>query len=103
MLMAELATAVNFRLPVKVMVLKNNSLAEVRFEQTDLGYNVRGRVGGNRLRRLRQGLRRGGLPCGERQRFKVGDRRRVARPGPALIEVVVDPEEPPAMPGKLKV
>jgi pyruvate dehydrogenase (quinone) len=38
MLMAELTTAVRLQLPVKVMILKNNSLAEVRFEQTDLGY-----------------------------------------------------------------
>jgi pyruvate dehydrogenase (quinone) len=38
MLMAELTTAVQQQLPVKVMILKNNSLAEVRFEQTGLGY-----------------------------------------------------------------
>ena len=38
MLMAELTTAVRLNLPVKVMILKNNSLAEVRFEQTGLGY-----------------------------------------------------------------
>jgi thiamine pyrophosphate-dependent acetolactate synthase large subunit-like protein len=38
MLMAELTTAVQMKLPVKVMVPKNNSLTEVRFEQTDLGY-----------------------------------------------------------------
>ncbi len=38
MLMAELTTAVRLNLAVKVMILKNNSLAEVRFEQTGLGY-----------------------------------------------------------------
>ena len=32
------ATAVRLNLPVKVLILKNNSLAEVRFEQTSLGY-----------------------------------------------------------------
>ena len=37
MLMAELTTAVRLNLPVKVMILKNNSLAEVRFEQTPSG------------------------------------------------------------------
>ncbi len=38
MLMAELTTAVQHNLPVKIVVLKNNSLSEVRFEQQDLGY-----------------------------------------------------------------
>ncbi len=38
MLMAELSTAVHHNLPVKVILLKNNSLAEVRFEQEDLKY-----------------------------------------------------------------
>ena len=38
MFMAELNTAVQHRLPIKIIVLKNNSLSEVRFEQKDLGY-----------------------------------------------------------------
>jgi len=38
MLMAELSTAVQHQLPIKIVVLKNNSLSEVRFEQKDLGY-----------------------------------------------------------------
>src|SRR3978361_263506 len=42
MLMAELSTAVQHNLPVKIILLKNNSLAEVRFEQQDLGYPVYG-------------------------------------------------------------
>jgi pyruvate dehydrogenase (quinone) len=37
MLMAELATAVANKLPVKVVILKNNSLAEVKFEQKEIG------------------------------------------------------------------
>jgi len=36
-LMAELSTAVKYHLPVKIVILKNNSLAEVRFEQKELG------------------------------------------------------------------
>jgi thiamine pyrophosphate-dependent acetolactate synthase large subunit-like protein len=38
MLMAELATAVANKLPVKIILLKNDSLAEVKFEQRDMGY-----------------------------------------------------------------
>jgi thiamine pyrophosphate-dependent acetolactate synthase large subunit-like protein len=37
MLMAELTTAVSNNLPVKIILLKNNSLAEVKFEQQDIG------------------------------------------------------------------
>ena len=37
MLMAELTMAVRHNLPVKVIVLKNNSLSEVNFEQQELG------------------------------------------------------------------
>jgi pyruvate dehydrogenase (quinone) len=37
MLMAEMATAVQHDLPVKIILLKNDSLAEVKFEQVELG------------------------------------------------------------------
>jgi pyruvate dehydrogenase (quinone) len=37
MLMAELTTAVANKLPVKIILLKNNSLAEVKFEQREIG------------------------------------------------------------------
>jgi pyruvate dehydrogenase (quinone)/pyruvate decarboxylase len=38
MLMAELTTAVAHNLPIKIVLLKNDSLAEVKFEQRELGY-----------------------------------------------------------------
>jgi thiamine pyrophosphate-dependent acetolactate synthase large subunit-like protein len=34
---AELSTAVDNKLSVKVVILKNNSLAEVKFEQKEIG------------------------------------------------------------------
>jgi hypothetical protein len=37
MLMAELTTAVANKLSVKIIILKNNSLAEVKFEQKEIG------------------------------------------------------------------
>ena len=36
-LMGELVTAVKYQLPIKIIILKNNSLAEVLFEQKELG------------------------------------------------------------------
>lgn len=41
-LMAELTAAVKYALPIKVLILKNNSLAEVAFEQKELGNPVYG-------------------------------------------------------------
>ena len=40
--MAELTTAVQHNLPVKIVILKNNSLAEVAFEQQEIGNPVYG-------------------------------------------------------------
>ena len=37
MLMAELSTAVANNLPIKIILFKNNSLGEVKFEQKELG------------------------------------------------------------------
>jgi pyruvate dehydrogenase (quinone) len=37
MLMAGMTTAVQYDLPVKIIVLENNGLAEVKFEQMELG------------------------------------------------------------------
>jgi hypothetical protein len=42
MLMAELATAVQQDLPVKVLILNNGRLAEVAFEQCEAGFGVFG-------------------------------------------------------------
>ena len=62
MLMAELVTATSNKLPVKIILLKNNSLAEVKFEQEDIGRSrIWLRLGADRFRSLCEGLRRGGL------------------------------------------
>lgn len=41
-LMGELVTAVKYELPLKIIILKNNSLAEVLFEQKELGNPTHG-------------------------------------------------------------
>ena len=59
MLMAEMTTAIAHDLPVKVVVLKNNSLAEVMFEQREIGLSQLWlRTFADRFRRFRKGLRR---------------------------------------------
>ena len=102
MLMGDLATLVKYKLPVKVIVIKNNSLGMIKWEQivmeaepefgVDLepidfagvaracgaaGYTIERPEDAGRI--LREAL---------------------AHPGPAVIEALVDPNEPP-LPGNI--
>ncbi len=103
MLMAELSTAVRLNLPVKVMILKNNSLAEVRFEQSDLGYQPFGiELGPIDFVAFAKACGAAGFHAETSADLRTAIDAALRTPGPAVIEVVVDPNEPPAMPGKLK-
>jgi pyruvate dehydrogenase (quinone) len=103
MLMAELSTAVRLELPVKVLILKNNSLAEVRFEQTDLGYQPFGiELGPIDFVAFAKACGAAGFHAATSSELGPAIEAALRSVGPAIIEVIVDPEEPPAMPDKLK-
>jgi pyruvate dehydrogenase (quinone) len=103
MLMAELTTAVQHNLPVKVMILKNNSLAEVRFEQTGLGYKPFGiELGPIDFVAVAKACGAAGFHVEASSDLRPAIDAALRNPGPAVIEVVVDPNEPPAMPDKLQ-
>ena len=72
MLMGEIATLVKYNLPVKVIIIKNNVLGEIKWEQMVLrGQSaVRRRAAADRLRRLRQRLRRRRLHDREARRMR---------------------------------
>lgn len=104
MLIGELATCVKYNLNVKIVVIKNNSLGQIKWEQMvflgnpeyvcDLqpvdfaaiarGFGVQGYTIENPAL------------CGEALARALGT------PGPAVIEAVVDPHEPP-MPPRVKL
>jgi len=64
MLMAEFATAVKYRLPVKIVVVKNNTLGQIKWEQmVFLGNPEWCRPSAHRLCRGRSCLRRRRLHC----------------------------------------
>jgi pyruvate dehydrogenase (quinone)/pyruvate oxidase len=100
MLMAELATCVKYDLPVKVVVIKNNSLGQIKWEQMVFLGNpeygcelqpidfagVARACGATGLAVDTPGA------CGE-----ILDRA-LATPGPVLVEATVDPFEPPMPP-----
>jgi pyruvate dehydrogenase (quinone)/pyruvate oxidase len=100
MLMAEFVTAVRYQLPIKIVIVKNNSLGQIKWEQmvflgnpeyacdlTPIDFAQFARACGG-----------GGFTidepgdCGE-----ILDRA-LRTPGPVVIEAVVDPNEPPLPP-----
>lgn len=102
MLMGELATVVKYQLPVKIVVLKNNLFGMIKWEQ--LGMEGHPEFGVD-LHPI--DFAAFAVACGA-QGYTVQDpaqltdtlTRAFTTPGPALIEALVDPAEPP-LPGKI--
>jgi pyruvate dehydrogenase (quinone)/pyruvate oxidase len=100
MLMAEFATAVKYRLPVKVVVIKNDTLGMIKWEQMAFLGNPEY---GCELQPI--DFAAVARACGGAG-FRVEDPAEcgavldeaLATPGPALVEAVVDPFEPPLPP-----
>jgi pyruvate dehydrogenase (quinone) len=103
MLMAELSTAVAQDLPVKIILLKNNSLAEVKFEQEDIGnpeycctlppidFVAFARACGA-----------DGFHCERPEEIRPAIQSALRSTRAALVEAVVDANEKPAKPDALK-
>ncbi|HEX3946111.1 MAG TPA: thiamine pyrophosphate-dependent enzyme [Acidimicrobiales bacterium] len=103
MLMAEFGTACRYGLPIKVVVNNNASLGQIMWEQLVLGYPEYG---------IRFEQRPDFAPwaeaCGGRgirvdkaDEVEAAIAEALAHPGPALVDVTVNPDEPP-MPGKVQ-
>lgn len=100
MLMAEFATCVKYKLPVKIVVVKNNTLGQIKWEQMvflgnpEFGCDLQpidfagfARACGGKGYTIEDPEK-----CGE-----ILDAA-LAEPGPVVIEAVVDPHEPPMPP-----
>jgi len=102
MLMGEIATLVKYKLPVKVIVIKNNELGQIKWEQIALDANPEFGID---LQPIDFALH--AQACGATG-FTIEDpkkasgilRKALAHPGPVVIEAVVDPNEPP-LPGNI--
>jgi len=104
MLMAELSTAVAQQLPVKVIVLKNNSLAEVKFEQREIGYPDFGcDLSPIDFVSFAKACGAEAFLCEHPDDIKPAIRAALSSPKPALVEAVVDADERPTKPDELKV
>jgi len=103
MLMAEFHTAVWHRLPIRVIINNNNSLGQILWEQMVLGYPEHGVRYGEPHPDFAAWARAAGGHGGRGEKpGELADalREAFAFDGPALLDVAVDPNEPP-MPGKI--
>lgn len=103
-LMAELTTAVQHDLPVKILLLKNNSLAEVKFEQQELGYPEFGcDLSPIDFVAYAKACGADGFHCARPDEVRPAIQAMLASPRAALLEAVVDANERPVKPEELRV
>jgi pyruvate dehydrogenase (quinone) len=103
MLMADFVTAVKYRLPIKVVIIKNNTLGQIKWEQMVFLGNPEYGVELHPIDFAEFAHACGGIG------FTVDDPANCGRvlqeflnaPGPAVLQAVVDPLEPP-LPAKIK-
>jgi len=102
-LMAELTTAVKYQLPIKVVILKNNSLAEVRFEQKELGNPEYGcDLSPIDFVAFAKACGADGFRCAKPAEVRPAIAAFLRSPRTAVLEADVDADEKPSMPLELK-
>jgi pyruvate dehydrogenase (quinone) len=104
MLMAEFLTAVQHRLPVKVVINNNNALGQILWEQMVLGYPEHGvRYPEPFADYAAFATANGalGIKVTEPGDLRGAVQLALNHPGPALLDVNVNPDEPP-LPGKVE-
>jgi pyruvate dehydrogenase (quinone) len=102
MLMAEFLTAARHELPVKVVVCNNGELGQILWEQMVLGYPEHGvrfqrAADSAPWARACGGL---GVRVEKPDEVEAAVAEVLAHPGPALVDVMVNPDEPP-LPAKV--
>jgi pyruvate dehydrogenase (quinone)/pyruvate oxidase len=100
MLMAEFATAVKHELPIKVVVVKNNTLGQIKWEQMVFLGNPEYGCELHPIDFAAFARACGGAGFSVSDPAQCGDvlEQALATPGPAIVEAVVDPFEPPMPP-----
>lgn len=102
MLMGELATLVKYSLPVKIIIIKNNVLGQIKWEQIVLEGNPQFGVQLQPIDFAAYAHACGipGFFLDDPEKAEEVLNAAFSVPGPALVEAVVDPNEPP-MPGQV--
>jgi pyruvate dehydrogenase (quinone) len=103
MLMAEFNTACRYGLPIKVVINNNNSLGQILWEQMVLGFPEHGVRFGEPAPDYAAWARAAGghgVRVDKAANVEHAIQTALSIDGPALVDVAVDPNEPP-MPGKV--
>ncbi|CAN5766681.1 thiamine pyrophosphate-binding protein [soil metagenome] len=103
MLMGELATCVKYNLPVKIVIIKNNSLGQIKWEQMVFLGNPEYACDLQPIRfaDLARAMGATGFTIEDPAQCAGVLAQALATPGPVVVEAVVDQNEPP-MPPKIK-
>jgi pyruvate dehydrogenase (quinone)/pyruvate oxidase len=102
MLMADFVTAVKYQLPIKVVIIKNNTLGQIKWEQMVFLGNPEYGVDLQPIDFSAFAHSCGGAGFSVEDPAECGHvvEEFLATPGPAVLEAIVDPFEPP-LPGKV--
>jgi pyruvate dehydrogenase (quinone)/pyruvate oxidase len=100
MLMAEFATAVKYKLPIKVVIIKNNTLSQIKWEQMVFLGNPEFGCDLHPIDFAAYARACGGKGVTVTDPEACGEilEEVLKTPGPVLVEAVVDPYEPPMPP-----
>jgi pyruvate dehydrogenase (quinone) len=100
MLMGDFVTAVKYKLPIKIVIIKNNSLAQIKWEQmVFLGNPEYGcELSPIDFAAFARACGAEGFTIEEPDECSDIIDRALKTPGPVVIEAVVDPNEPPMPP-----
>lgn len=103
MLMGEMATCVKYNLPVKVFLMKNDELAQIKWEQMVLLGNQEYVTGLQPIDFAAVARGFGWTSYQIRTPAQAGDviENALSAPGPVMVECFIDPNEPP-LPAKIK-
>ena len=104
MLLGELATTMKYGLDVKIVVIKNNSLGQIKWEQMVFLGNPEYECELEPIdfATVARGFGMRGVTIEDPARCGDQLREALAAPGPVVVEAVVDPHEPP-MPPKVSL
>jgi pyruvate dehydrogenase (quinone) len=104
MLMGEVATMVKYKLPIKVLIVKNNVLGMIKWEQMVLEGNPQFGVELEPIdfAAFAKACGAGGFTIENPEECSSVLRQAIAYDGPAIVQAVVDPHEPP-LPGNISV
>jgi pyruvate dehydrogenase (quinone) len=102
MLMAELSTCVKYKLPLKIVVIKNNTLGQIKWEQMVFLGNPEYGCELEPIDHVKfaEACGASGFRIEDPARCGEVIQRALNTPGPVVVEAVVDPNEPP-MPPKI--